>query len=170
MGDPSYQEGVTSKSVVNMVTDMSQVLLGKSNYVTAPSPLYAVGPVTHIAFKDNSSVIPEDVNVRPLQVTNKGTSRRSQSYNIAQGELNPIPSDPQTRCVTMDIDEAMEFFNKPDTSNHNEKDTEDDVESIQEDVPVPKATSARVASKKPADVVVGRPASRRIVARSAMQS
>lgn len=103
-----------------MVTDIGHVFLGAKHYISAPEPIDGISPVTHIAFKDESFMAPESLEIKSRKSSKKQISRRSQSYNESRsGNIMPSrqssmrqPSikrfDPTMEAIIGDIDRVME--------------------------------------------------------------
>ena len=173
LSDPAYDNGIRSDSVVDMVTDIGHVFLGVKHYICAPEPIDGISPVTHIAFKDESLMIPDSLEIKPRK-TGKGEkkriSRRSQSYNESRPS-SMMPSrqssmrqpsirrfDPVTEAVMSDIDRTMEPLEMSDDEHDIIEEDEDRVSigSVQREpspepvyeAPVEKAPTRRVNRRR----------------------
>ena len=156
-----------------MVTDIGHVFLGVKHYICAPEPIDGISPVTHIAFKDESLMIPDSLEIKPRK-TGKGEkkriSRRSQSYNESRPS-SMMPSrqssmrqpsirrfDPVTEAVMSDIDRTMEPLEMSDDEHDIIEEDEDRVSigSVQREpspepvyeAPVEKAPTRRVNRRR----------------------
>ena len=130
LSDPAYDGGIRADSVVEMVTDMGHVFLGTKHYILAPEPIDGIAPVTHIAFRDDSLMAPESLEIKSRKSANKSVSRRSQLYNESRAAALPVsrkssikqPStrryDPTTEATMGDIDRAMESANMSDDDDN----------------------------------------------------
>lgn len=172
MSDPSYDNGIDADSVVNMVSDIGDVILGKSNYITAPQPCEGVGPMTHIAFKDDTEPSPQGLEIRQRRSSTKSVSRRSQSYSVAHGGHVAQYSQPPVKrlsqpveSIIVDIDDAMNMVGMQDNQSDDDNEVaDDDNESTHSPVITQHIT------EEPSDIreqeIVGRPAGRRFIRRA----
>lgn len=157
-----------------MVTDIGHVFLGVKHYISAPEPIDGISPVTHIAFKDDSLMAPEGLEVKSRKSSKKQMSRRSQSYNQSRsGTLLPSrqssirqPSvrrfDPLTETIMGDIDRVMEPAQMSDDENEIVEDDEDRMSSRS----VQRESSPAPTFEAPAE----KPVKRRVVGRRRVQS
>jgi hypothetical protein len=149
-----------------MVTDIGHVFLGVKHYISAPEPIDGISPVTHIAFKDESLMAPEGLEIKPRKSSKKQISRRSQSYNESRsGTLLPSrqssirqPSirrfDPVTEAIMGDIDRVMEPTQMSDDENEIVEEDENEMLS---------RSMQRESSPKPvSEIDTEKPAPRRI--------
>lgn len=165
MNDPTFNNGVTTDSVVDMVRDIGEVFKGNTNYITLPIPMDGIGPMTHIEFKDDSIIAPFDLDVSSHRSSQKGISRRSLSYNVSHlASISPVPSRPtkglgkNVESIVVDIDKAMNLANTDDNDQDDEYVAEDEV-----DGPSNRGKYITSGASKPENVITGRPANRRTV-------
>lgn len=152
-----------------MVTDIGHVFLGAKHYISAPEPIDGISPVTHIAFKDESFMGPESLDIRSGKSSTKRVSRRSQSYNQSRpGTIAPSrqssmrqPSirrfDPATEETIGNIDRMME----PEQMSEDDHIVEEDEDRM----------SSRSMEREPSpepemETPIERPSRRRIVRRN----
>jgi hypothetical protein len=156
-----------------MVTDIGHVFLGAKHYISAPEPIDGISPVTHIAFKDESLMAPESLEIKSRKSSKKQISRRSQSYNesrsgnIMSSRQSSMrqPSirrfDPATEAIIGDIDRVMEPEQMSDDDHIFEED-EDRMSS---------GSMEREASPAPvSETPVEKPSRRRVVTRKRFES
>lgn len=156
-----------------MVTDIGHVFLGVKHYISAPEPIDGISPVTHIAFKDESLMGPESLDIRSGKSSTKRVSRRSQSYNQSRpGTIAPSrqssmrqPSirrfDPATEAIISDIDRVMEPEQMSDDDHIIEEDEDRMSSRSMEREPSPEPVS---------EAPVEKPSRRRVVNRRKMES
>lgn len=157
-----------------MVTDIGNVFLGIKHYISAPEPIDGISPVTHIAFKDDTLMAPEGLEIKSRKSSKKQMSRRSQSYNESRsGSLFSSrqssmrqPSvrrfDPTTEAIMGDIDRVMEPDQMTDDENEIIEENEDQMSM---------RSMQREPSLEPVlETPVQKPVSRRVVNRRRVQS
>jgi hypothetical protein len=157
-----------------MVTDIGHVFLGIKHYISAPEPIDGIAPVTHIAFKDDSLMSPQGLEIKSHKSSKKQISRRSQLYNESRsGVLPPSrqssmrqPSirrfDPVTEGIMGDIDRVMEPVEMSDDEDNIIEEDEDRMSS---------RSLQREPSPEPVqEAPVEKPPGRRIVSRRRVQS
>jgi hypothetical protein len=154
---------VRSDSVVEMVTDMGQVFLGMKQYISAPEPIDGIQPVTHISFKDNSSVAPQCLEIKSRNSSKKHISRRSQLYNESRSGVMPPsrqPSirrfDPATESIIENIDRAMDAQQMSDDEMNIVEDNEDRMSSRSMPMQMSPESVQEIPVEKPARKVVSR--------------
>lgn len=152
-----------------MVTDIGHVFLGVKHYIAAPEPIDGISPVTHIAFKDESFMAPESLEIKSRKSSKKQISRRSQSYNESRSG-NVLPSrqssmrqpsvrrfDATTEGIMSDIDRVMEPDEMSDDEHGIVEEDEDRMSSASMhrepspepviELPVEKSTTRRVVNR-----------------------
>lgn len=164
--DPAFDNGLDRDSVVDMVNDIGRAFLDNTDFIISPKPITGIGPATHIKFKDDSDLVPSDLNVQQ-----KGQpSRRSQSYyahnqsNISRNTSHSTHRG--SNMVTLDIDDAINMIGG-DPSNNNLSDEEYQIDE-DDDKPSNINVQKESTGKSIVNEIVGRPAGRRIIRRGGM--
>lgn len=164
MSDPSYQSGVTSESVIDMLNDIHNVYAGTSKHVRLPQPTDGVGPANSIKFSMSSSTKSETMIQPDIKYDNTNVSRRTFSRRLSQAPANQYTERYQPTLdthyqkrrdpITVNIDDAIAY------TNNMPIDCDDDVIPIDGDMD---DFSIRDAELKP-DAIIPR-SSRRVKAR-----
>lgn len=105
MDDPVYESGVTAKSVVMMVSDISSALAGNASYISAPVPLEGRVPTSHVLFAVSPDVptalSPGFCEGRSRRTYNHGL--RSEGHTSDSRACDPKSSDP----IIQSLDNAI---------------------------------------------------------------
>lgn len=107
MDDPVYESGLTAKSVVCMVSDISNALAGRVSYISTPVPLEGRSPTSYISFSGSVDT-PASLNLPE----GKAQSRRVYNYSLRNDVVGhkPRPHSISNDSIVLSMNDVMNNF------------------------------------------------------------
>ncbi len=133
MDDPVYESGVTSKSIVSMMSDVSNALAGRLSHISTPIPLDGRPPTSYISFS-NSIETPAPLSFSESKVQ----SRRVYNYSLrnASEDYNTRHYGADRDSIVLSMDEVLDGFNEMMHEENIEETHDDIVDDVHHKTPV----------------------------------